>query len=57
MMLSMLLCYLQQMGRRGTDDMEIDVDDLQEESEETTLTAVYRVAMDATWQHKAKILD
>eukprot|EP00434_Breviolum_minutum_P030134 symbB.v1.2.026651.t1/scaffold2683.1/size73787/1 len=47
MMLSMLLCYLQTMGRKSAEELEADVDDLTEESEETTLTAVYRVAVDA----------
>ncbi|CAL1162943.1 unnamed protein product [Cladocopium goreaui] len=47
MMLSMLLCYLQTMGRRS-EELEAD-EEKAEESEETTLTAVYRVAVDVHW--------
>lgn len=48
MMLSMLLCYLQTMGRRS-EELEAD-EEKAEESEETTLTAVYRVAVDVMLQ-------
>ncbi|CAE7468359.1 HERC2 [Symbiodinium natans] len=50
MMLSMLLCYLQTMAKKYAEKKETEGEELDREAkeEETTLTAVYRVAVDAT---------
>eukprot|EP00931_Biecheleriopsis_adriatica_P003876 TRINITY_DN105632_c0_g1_i1.p1 TRINITY_DN105632_c0_g1~~TRINITY_DN105632_c0_g1_i1.p1 ORF type:complete len:3685 (-),score=854.42 TRINITY_DN105632_c0_g1_i1:104-9952(-) len=52
MMLSMLLCYLQTMAKKNAEKQRSDVkdDEEQEGKEETTLTSVYRVAIDVMLQ-------